>query len=62
MNKNKKETLIICPICQSRDIGILRQNLWFCRACFCELVEKSGKIVAFGIEQDGSLKKIEKSA
>lgn len=59
---NKKQSIIICPVCESKDIGILRHGLWFCRSCFCELMEKNNKVVAFGIEQDGSLKKIEKSA
>ncbi|WP_257346222.1 hypothetical protein [Pseudalkalibacillus decolorationis] len=44
-----------CPNCQSKDLGKIGAEQYYCWGCFIELTAVDGKLALSQIEEDGSL-------
>ncbi|AKP47916.1 MULTISPECIES: hypothetical protein [Bacillus] len=47
--------MLICPNCQSKDIGKIGINQYYCWNCFIELTVSNQMIYTHQVEEDGSL-------
>jgi len=48
-----------CPNCQSKDIGKIGINQYYCWSCFIELTLTQGLIFTHQVEEDGSLSSLD---
>lgn len=48
-----------CPNCQSKDIGKIGINQYYCWNCFIELSLSQGMISTHQVEEDGSLSSLD---
>ncbi|SFA94874.1 MULTISPECIES: hypothetical protein [unclassified Bacillus (in: firmicutes)] len=48
-----------CPNCQSKDIGKIGINQYYCWSCFIELSVSKGMINTHQVEEDGSLSSLD---
>ncbi|KAA9026402.1 hypothetical protein [Niallia endozanthoxylica] len=48
-----------CPNCQSKDIGKIGINQYYCWNCFIELTTSNGLILTHQVEEDGSLSSLD---
>ena len=48
-----------CPNCQSKDIGKIGINQYYCWNCFIELTVSQGMISTHQVEEDGSLSSLD---
>ena len=48
-----------CPNCQSKDIGKIGINQYYCWNCFIELTLVEGLIQTHQVEEDGSLSSLD---
>ncbi|MGG0716379.1 hypothetical protein ABE096_02105 [Robertmurraya massiliosenegalensis] len=48
-----------CPNCQSKDIGKIGINQYYCWNCFIELSVSQGMISTHQVEEDGSLSSLD---
>ncbi len=48
-----------CPNCQSKDIGKIGINQYYCWNCFIELSVNQGLISTHQVEEDGSLSSLD---
>ncbi|MCL6570631.1 MAG: hypothetical protein K6T88_02955 [Bacillus sp. (in: Bacteria)] len=48
-----------CPNCQSKDIGKIGINQYYCWNCYIELTANNGLINAHQVEEDGSLSSLD---
>lgn len=47
---------VICPNCQTKDLGRIATNQYFCQYCCVELTTVNGQVTFIGqVEEDGSL-------
>jgi late competence protein required for DNA uptake (superfamily II DNA/RNA helicase) len=52
--------MVRCPSCQSRDIGKIGSNQYYCWNCFIELsVQSNKKMHVYQVEEDGSLSSLD---
>lgn len=51
--------MITCPNCQSKDLGKIAPNQYYCWNCFIELAVVKGVIHVSEIEEDGSLSSLD---
>lgn len=47
--------LYICPLCNSRAIGKVGNNQFYCWDCFIEFSVNNAEITIYEVEDDGSL-------
>jgi len=58
--KNKGEvTLFYCPVCNSRAIGKVGNDQYYCWDCFVEYSTTGNQIQIYDIAEDGSLVNLE---
>jgi hypothetical protein len=48
-----------CPNCQSKDIGKIGINQYYCWNCFIELTISNDLILTHQVEEDGSLSSLD---
>lgn len=48
-----------CPNCQSRNIGKIANNQFYCWNCFIELYLASDKLIPYQVEEDGTLSSLD---
>lgn len=48
-----------CPNCQSRDIGKVANNQYYCWNCFIELTVDGDHFTVYQVEEDGSLSSLD---
>ncbi len=48
-----------CPNCQSKDIGKIGTNQYYCWSCFVEMSLNEGKLSLHQVEEDGSLSSLD---
>jgi hypothetical protein len=51
--------MLKCPNCQSKDIGKIGINQFYCWNCFIELTLVEGLIKTHQVEEDGSLSSLD---
>ncbi|MFV9510947.1 hypothetical protein [Tepidibacillus sp. LV47] len=51
--------MLTCPNCQSRDIGKIANNQFYCWNCFIELTVEGDRLALYQVEEDGSLSSID---
>lgn len=51
--------MLSCPNCQSRDIGKIANNQYYCWNCFIELTVDGDRLNVFQVEEDGSLSSLD---
>ena len=51
--------MLSCPNCQSRDIGKIANNQFYCWNCFIELTIDGDRLNVFQVEEDGSLSSLD---
>ena len=51
--------MLKCPNCQSKDIGKIGINQFYCWNCFIELTLANGLILTHQVEEDGSLSSLD---
>jgi hypothetical protein len=51
--------MLKCPNCQSKDIGKIGINQYYCWNCFIELTLVEGLIKTHQVEEDGSLSSLD---
>ncbi|HET7628362.1 MAG TPA: hypothetical protein VFK44_08235 [Bacillales bacterium] len=47
--------MLRCPNCQSKDLGVLATDQYYCWHCFIELTVKGDKLQLHQVEEDGTL-------
>lgn len=50
-----RELLVRCPNCNSKDIGIIGVNQYYCWNCYIELTIEDNIVYLHEVELDGSL-------
>lgn len=50
---------LVCPNCQSKDVGKIGINQYYCWNCFIELSVSKGIIHTHQVEEDGSLSSLD---
>ncbi|MBD1381255.1 hypothetical protein [Metabacillus arenae] len=48
-----------CPNCNSKDLGKIGVNQYYCWGCFIELSVSKGKIFTHQVEEDGTLSSLD---
>ncbi len=48
-----------CPNCQSKDIGKIGTNQYYCWSCFVEMTLSNGKLSMHQVEEDGTLSSLD---
>lgn len=51
--------MLKCPNCQSKDIGKIGINQYYCWNCFIELTISNDLILTHQVEEDGSLSSLD---
>lgn len=51
--------MLKCPNCQSKDIGKIGINQYYCWGCFIELTLLNGEIFTHQVEEDGTLSSLD---
>ncbi|MDP4164361.1 MAG: hypothetical protein Q8906_12425 [Bacillota bacterium] len=51
--------MLKCPNCQSKDIGKIGINQYYCWTCFIELTVAKGFIHTHQVEEDGTLSSLD---
>lgn len=51
--------MLVCPNCQSRDIGKIANNQFYCWSCFIELTVQGDHFAVHQVEEDGSLSSLD---
>lgn len=51
--------MLKCPNCQSKDIGKIGINQYYCWNCFIELTISNNLILTHQVEEDGSLSSLD---
>ncbi len=51
--------MLSCPNCQSRDIGKIGSNQYYCWNCFIELSIDGDRLFTHQVEEDGSLSSLD---
>ena len=51
--------MLSCPNCQSRDIGKIAANQYYCWNCFIELSVQGDRLSTHQVEEDGSLSSLD---
>lgn len=51
--------MLSCPNCQSRDIGKIANNQYYCWKCFIELTVQGDHLALHQVEEDGSLSSLD---
>jgi len=46
-----------CPKCNSKDLGKIGRNLYFCRDCLCEVKFDKNKIIIYELNEEGFIEK-----
>lgn len=47
---------VICPNCQTKDLGRIATNQYYCQYCCIEMTAVNGQVISIGqVEEDGSL-------
>jgi hypothetical protein len=49
------EEMMRCPNCNSKDLGKIGVDQFYCWGCFIELTAVEGKLTLNQVEEDGSL-------
>lgn len=50
---------MICPNCQSKDLGKIGVNQYYCWGCYIELSVNKGMIYTHQVEEDGTLSSLD---
>ncbi len=50
---------MICPNCNSKDIGKIGSNQYYCWGCFIELAVSGEKMSVYQVEKDGTLSSLD---
>ncbi len=58
-NEDEVFPVLKCPNCQSKDIGKIGINQYYCWNCFIELSLTKGIIHTHQVEEDGSLSSLD---
>ncbi|WP_245902316.1 MULTISPECIES: hypothetical protein [Gracilibacillus] len=58
-NVRNEGTLVICPNCRSKDIGIIGTNQYYCWNCYIELSIQNDLLHLHEVEMDGSLSSLD---
>lgn len=51
--------MFTCPNCNSRDIGKIANNQYYCWRCFIELSVSGDRLTTYQVEEDGSLSSLD---
>lgn len=59
LQRKEMNALLKCPNCQSKDVGKIGVNQYYCWNCYIEMTIAKGVIYTHQVEEDGSLSSLD---